>query len=1127
MPLLFKGFNQAAGPLASTAKFSARHPIHVILTVLLLSTFAYLSVIQYYLSGFRSGFDSITQAPLLSRSIPDVAATTLTTRSVPVAGFTSKESVFQDSTHYYRASSKSDWEILPLNEARKQLENSKHYYLYNINFSTKKDDSLLPDIKEGNVLHETKNGKYILSSSIINKPELISKDGTRWHLLKYSTRLFDIQKFISKLYRLGAFHIHQSEPFDIFIIFTAYLTMFYTFIKLFNDLRRKGSNFWLSLSTIVNSGCSLFLALYTTQCLFGKTVSAISVLEGVPFIVVIIGFKHQVRLALSSLEKLEKTGISRNMTPDRIVYESMLEEGGAFVQDNLFCFVAFVGCSIYASNLTMLANFCIFCACLLTYEVILTSTFYSAVISLKLEINVIYRSTLIKQTLEEDGVIPSTAEVISQAKENVNENSIFQSTTMVLTAKLALISLFILVHFFNFGVQWTSDTFFSIYFKTVSKGDLPEFVKNSEMPSRLFFDEPILISMVPTQYYQPAMGYYRIQDVFILVFHYLSVAIRDRLISKVVFMALIVSASINIYLLNAARIHTFYTVDDLVRKKSVTSLNSLTTESNVRDSKSRKIGKFDSPFGQLLGKTELSEKSKKKKSKQKKSKRTSSLLSNIDSIDRKSEVDSQVHVTAEEVDLSDESIEERPLEELVELLKNGEVKSLHNKEITTLVTNSKLPLYALEKQLGDTTRAVLIRRNALAILANSPVLATDRLPYEHYDYDRVFGACCENVIGYMPLPVGVIGPLIIDGVPYHIPMATTEGCLVASAMRGCKAINSGGGAITVLTKDGMTRGPCVRFPSLRRSGACKIWLDSEEGQNKIKKAFNSTSRFARLQHIQTALAGDLLFVRFRTTTGDAMGMNMISKGVEFSLKQMVEEFGWDDMEVVSVSGNYCTDKKPAAINWIEGRGKSVVAEATIPGDIVRKVLKSDVSSLVELNISKNLIGSAMAGSVGGFNAHAANLLTAVFLALGQDPAQNVESSNCITLMKEVDGDLRISVSMPCIEVGTIGGGTVLEPQGAMLDLLGVRGPHPTNPGENARQLAKIVACAVMAGELSLCSALAAGHLVQSHMTHNRAQAPKPAVTTPATESENIGSINKLTDADVKRLKEGSVTCIKS
>ena len=84
--------------------------------------------------------------------------------------------------------------------------------------------------------------------------------------------------------------------------------------------------------------------------------------------------------------------------------------------------------------------------------------------------------------------------------------------------------------------------------------------------------------------------------------------------------------------------------------------------------------------------------------------------------------------------------------------------------------------------------------------------------------------------------------------------------------------------------------------------------------------------------------------------------------------------------------------------------------------------------------------------------------------------------------------------MPSIEVGTIGGGTVLEPQSACLDLLGVRGAHPTHPGENARRLARIVAASVLAGELSLCSALAAGHLVQAHMAHNRSQVPTRATT---------------------------------
>jgi hydroxymethylglutaryl-CoA reductase (NADPH) len=165
-------------------------------------------------------------------------------------------------------------------------------------------------------------------------------------------------------------------------------------------------------------------------------------------------------------------------------------------------------------------------------------------------------------------------------------------------------------------------------------------------------------------------------------------------------------------------------------------------------------------------------------------------------------------------------------------------------------------------------------------------------------------------------------------------------------------------------------------------------------------------------------------------------------------------------------------------------------------------LKTTVEALCNLNMKKNLVGSAMAGSIGGFNAHAANILTAIFLATGQDPAQNVESSNCITLMEPTNNgeDLLMTVSMPSIEVGTVGGGTVLAPQQAVLEMLGLKGAHPTSPGRNAQCLARVIAASVMAGELSLLSALAAGHLVRAHLVHNRSQlntpAPTPGVTRP-------------------------------
>jgi hydroxymethylglutaryl-CoA reductase (NADPH) len=316
----------------------------------------------------------------------------------------------------------------------------------------------------------------------------------------------------------------------------------------------------------------------------------------------------------------------------------------------------------------------------------------------------------------------------------------------------------------------------------------------------------------------------------------------------------------------------------------------------------------------------------------------------------------------------------RTLEECVDIFAGGVgAANLSDEEVILLVEKGKVAPYALEKALKDLERAVKIRRAVISRVSLTQTLEASALPMADYDYKQIIGACCENVIGYMPLPVGVAGPLIIDGQSIHLPMATTEGTLVASTSRGCKALNAGGGVTTVLTKDAMTRGPAIDFPSVVMACAARIWIDSPEGFTTIKATFDSTSRFARLQTLECAVAGRTLYVRFATSTGDAMGMNMISKGVEKSLETLRERY--PEMSVLALSGNYCTDKKPAAINWIEGRGKSVVAEAVVPGRVVETVLKTTVKDLCNLNIKKNLIGSAMAGSIGGFNAHAANILT--------------------------------------------------------------------------------------------------------------------------------------------------------
>ena len=440
-------------------------------------------------------------------------------------------------------------------------------------------------------------------------------------------------------------------------------------------------------------------------------------------------------------------------------------------------------------------------------------------------------------------------------------------------------------------------------------------------------------------------------------------------------------------------------------------------------------------------------------------------------------------------------------------------EELSDEEVLKHLLDGRLKDYQLEKRLGDLERAVLLRRE---LYENILKRKLDLIPYTGYDYNKVVGANCEIVIGYVPLPCGIVGPLLINGEPIYVPMATTEGCLVASTNRGCKAISASGGCNAVLLKDAITRAPCLRMPSAIRAAAIKHWLNVPANYAKIEAAFNSTTSYGRLESIDSTIAGRNIYLRFCCMSGDAMGMNMVSKGCLKAIEVLELEF--PDLVLVAISGNMCTDKKPAAINWILGRGKSVVVEAIIPDKIVKNVLKSSVHDMIETNKQKNHIGSAMAGSIGGFNAHAANIVTAVYLATGQDPAQNVESSNCLTIMEYAeDGQsLYVSCTMPSIEVGTVGGGTHLPAQAGCLDICGVRGAAKGKdalPGDNARKLAQIVASAVLAGELSLMAALAANHLVRSHMQHNR----KPTDAAPSAVEVNASLLRRVESTPVLSL----------
>jgi len=388
-------------------------------------------------------------------------------------------------------------------------------------------------------------------------------------------------------------------------------------------------------------------------------------------------------------------------------------------------------------------------------------------------------------------------------------------------------------------------------------------------------------------------------------------------------------------------------------------------------------------------------------------------------------------------------------------------------------------IHLLETELENLEKAVKMRRK---LIEKKTKKVLKNVPFKNFPYEDIYKRCCENVIGYIQIPLGLAGPLLINEKEYYLPMSTTEGTLVASVSRGSKAISLSGGCKTNIINDGMTRAPVLTCKDLQEAILIKDYCI--KNFDKIKDIFESTSLYAKLLKIKSTIIGKHIYLRFKSFTGDAMGMNMVGKATQKVLQSLLEIF--PQTKLISLSGNMCTDKKATAINFIEGRGKSVVSECIIKEEIVKSVLRTTPEKLIYLNYVKNFIGSSASISIGGNNAHAANIVSAIFLACGQDIAQCVESSHCMTLFEwhENKKDLYMSVTMPCLEVGTIGGGTHLPAQSAMLDLLNIKGSCEI-PGENAKQLAIVICSAVLAGELSLMAALSTNELIDSHMKLNR------------------------------------------
>ena len=397
-------------------------------------------------------------------------------------------------------------------------------------------------------------------------------------------------------------------------------------------------------------------------------------------------------------------------------------------------------------------------------------------------------------------------------------------------------------------------------------------------------------------------------------------------------------------------------------------------------------------------------------------------------------------------------------------------------EILGRLERGETSLSRLERELGNANLAALARR---LFLERKLGVSLSSLASTILDFEELYGRNIENPIGAVQVPVGVVGPLKVEGEyargEFYVPLATTEGALVASVARGVKAITASGGARVRILRDAMTRAPLLWTPSVVEAVRLADWV--RENLDLLREEASKTTRHGRLLDVFPYIIGNLVWIRLSYHTGDAMGMNMATIASDRVCRRILEDYP-GRVECVALSGNMCSDKKPAIVNRLLGRGKTVVAEALIPGEVASRVLKADPQLIHYVNMSKNLLGSAAAGSV-SYNAHVANIVAAVFLATGQDMAQVVESSLAFTWTEVRGGDLYISVTLPSLEVGTVGGGTRLPTQREALSIMGVAGGGDP-PGTNARKFAEILAATVLAGELNLLAALASGHLARAH-----------------------------------------------
>lgn len=332
----------------------------------------------------------------------------------------------------------------------------------------------------------------------------------------------------------------------------------------------------------------------------------------------------------------------------------------------------------------------------------------------------------------------------------------------------------------------------------------------------------------------------------------------------------------------------------------------------------------------------------------------------------------------------------------------------------------------------------------------------------------------ENFIGTVKVPVGLIGPLRVNGLhandDYYVPLATTEAALVASYGRGAEIAGKAGGITSAMVSEGLLRTPAFLFETPFAAGQFVEWLTGQADE--LKKAAEATTSHGRLVSIDPFIDHHTVFLICRYTTGDASGQNMVTFATDALCRHIIEHAPVKPNRWF-IEANFSGDKKASHLGILTGRGRKVTASVFLTEELIRKYLHCDIAAMVAYSQVANL-GALLSGQIGA-QAHYANGLAAFYIATGQDAACVAESAVGFTRLEQRDQGVFISVTLPNILVGSVGGGTKLPSQGAALRLMGLQGAG------KAAALAEVVAALCLAGEISIIGAIAAGHFSRAHL----------------------------------------------